>query len=240
MYLLCCFILPECIAWSLPHSTSTTETMDSRVRERRPLLVPFHTPGIPASLLQKPQSHCCLESVIPGRGRRANDRNQIARSGAGARGTEGASRVKLPAPGRCASAGQLFESNDRSAGEGWGRRGRLGNSFSCLSQGLAGNPGAAAAAGLAGRPPPPTPPAPPARALRRPLSAAAPAQRGRKRRAPPTLSRSLASPVQALFGGRGRGRGRRGNCCNRAPREPCPGEAGGGKPRPHKNAILIF
>lgn len=183
---------------------STTETTDSRVRERRPLLVPFHTRGIPASLLQKPQSHCCPESVIPGRGRRANDRNQIARSGAGARGTEGASRVKLPAPGRCASAGHRSRAMTGLLGKAGGGEGGWGTAFPVF------------------------------------LSAAAPAPRGRKRRAPPTLSRSLASPVQALFGGRGRGRGRRGNCCNRAPREPCPGEAGGGKPRPHKNAILIF
>lgn len=219
---------------------STTETTDSRVRERRPLLVPFHTRGIPASLLQKPQSHCCPESVIPGRGRRANDRNQIARSGAGARGTEGASRVKLPAPGRCASAGHRSRAMTGLLGKAGGGEGGWGTAFPVFLRAWRGIPGLRRRRGSRVVPRLPTPPAPPARALRRPLSAAAPAPRGRKRRAPPTLSRSLASPVQALFGGRGRGRGRRGNCCNRAPREPCPGEAGGGKPRPHKNAILIF
>lgn len=99
-----------------------------------------------------------------------------------------------------------FKSNDSSAGAGWGRRGRLGNCFPCLSQGLRGNPGAAAP-GLSGRSPPPTPPA---RPLRHPLPAAAPAPRGRKRRAPPTLSRSLASPVRALSEGREEGGGAEG------------------------------
>lgn len=120
---------------------STTETTDSRVRERRPLLVPFHTRGIPASLLQKPQSHCCPESVIPGRGRRANDRNQIARSGAGARGTEGASRVKLPAPGRCASAGHRSRAMTGLLGKAGGGEGGWGTAFPVFLRAWRGIPG---------------------------------------------------------------------------------------------------
>lgn len=111
------------------------------MRERRPLLAPFHTPGIPASLLQKPQSYCRLESVIPGRGRRANDRNQIARSEAGARGTEGASRVKLPAPGRCASAGHRLRALTGRQGKAGGGEGGWGTAFPVFLRAWRGIPG---------------------------------------------------------------------------------------------------
>ena len=138
---------------------STTETTDSRVRERRPLLVPFHTRGIPASLLQKPQSHCCPESVIPGRGRRANDRNQIARSGAGARGTEGASRVKLPAPGRCASAGHRSRAMTGLLGKAGGGEGGWGTAFPVFLRAWRGIPGLRRRRGSRVVPRPPCPPA---------------------------------------------------------------------------------
>lgn len=92
------------------------------------------------------------------------------------------------------SRGEPYESNDRSAGGGWGRRGSLENR-SLLSQGLRGNPGAGTV-GLSGRSPPPRPracPPPP------PPPAAAPAPHGRQRRAPPrspALSRVLCRPFQ--------------------------------------------
>lgn len=102
----------------------------------------------------------------------------------------------------CSTSGEPFKSNDKSAGEGWGWRGRLERCFSCLFSGPAGESRGGGSGTLgsfpASRAPlaSPQPPAPPE---------AAPAPRGRQRRAPPTLSRSLASPVQALPGGGGGG-----------------------------------
>lgn len=90
---------------------------------------PLPHPRHPGFSPPKPQSHCRLESVIPGRGRRANDRNQIARSEAGARGTEGASRVKLPAPGRCASAGHRSRAMTGRRGKAGGGEGGWGTAF---------------------------------------------------------------------------------------------------------------
>ena len=191
---------------------STTETTDSRVRERRPLLVPFHTRGIPASLLQKPQSHCCPESVIPGRGRRANDRNQIARSGAGARGTEGASRVKLPAPGRCASAGHRSRAMTGLLGKAGGGEGGWGTAFPVFLRAWRGIPGLRRRRGSRVVPRLPTPPASPRPPRPRRVPSAAPSVRPLPPRAEgsaglpprsPALSRVLCRP----FSGGGEGGG---------------------------------
>lgn len=180
--------------------------MDSRVRERRPLLVPFHTPGIPASLLPKPQSHCCLESVIPGRGRRANDRNQIARSGAGARGTEGASRVKLPAPGRCASAGQHSRAMTGRRGKAGGGEGGWGTAFPVFLRAWRGIPGLRRQPGSRVVPRLPRPPhprrVPSAAPSVRPLPPRAEGSAGLPPRSP-ALSRVLCRP----FSGGGEGGG---------------------------------
>lgn len=102
------------------------------------------------------------------------------------------------------TSGEPFKSNDRSAGACRGWQGRLEKWFSCLSPGRAGEIPGRQRLVLSGRSPPPAPPA----ATLQPAAAPASAPRGRKRRAPPTLSRSLASPVQALPGeGEGEGEG---------------------------------